>query len=192
VGYVARAAETVVLDVDDPVWIERIRAGNVAAFETVFRRLAPSLRLFITRYVDSPEVAEDLVQDLFLSLWRQRDALELRATLTTYLYTAARNRAFNYLKHEQVVAKWQRATPGVSDHGPTIEQGLFEAELAAALQRAIERLPKRARLMFLMSRQQHMTYTQIAQTLGLSIKTVETQMGRALRALRLYMQEFLP
>lgn len=191
-GNVARAAENLVPDIDSRVWVARIRAGDIDAFETVFRHLAPSLRVFVTRYVDSREVAEDLIQDLFLSIWRQREALELRATLTTYLYTAARNRALNYLKHERVVTRWQRDVPVSAESRPGIDEDVLEIELALAIQEAIGRLPTRARLMFLMSRQQRMTYVQIAQELGLSVKTVETQMGRALRALRLHLRGFLP
>ena len=186
------ASSDCVPDLGDRAWAERIQRGDVEAFELVFQRLAPGLRAFALRYVDSEEQAEDLVQDLFLALWRQRETLDLRVSLVTYLYTAARNRAFTYLRHEQVVERWERTRARwAARQGSPVEEGLLEAELARAVQGAIARLPNRTRLVFTMSRQQKMTYDQIAAALGVSTKTVETQMGRALRLMRGYLRQFV-
>jgi RNA polymerase sigma-70 factor (ECF subfamily) len=191
VGHLAQtAAPPVPFDLDDRVWIDRIRAGDVDAFEAVFRRLAPALRLFTARYVGSREVAEDVVQDLFLTLWRNRETIELHTSLQRYLFTAARNRALNHLDHERVVRRTRDAVRPPVEHAPTVEDGLLEAELARGIEEAIAGLPARARLVFTMSREQKMTYDEIARTLGLSVKTVETHMGRALRAIRLHLREF--
>lgn len=174
----------------DRVRLERIRAGDIAEFEGVFREMAPSLRVYIARYVGAREIAEDLVQDLFLTLWRNREALDIHAPIAHYLFTAARNRALNHLKHERVVTRFQRAPMLAAEYAPVADEALLEAELARRIQEAIERLPKRARLIFTMSRQRKMTYQQIAQELDLSVKTIETQMGRALRSIRLYLRDF--
>lgn len=181
----ATVPDDAVPDLGDRQWVDRIRDGDVQAFETVFRTLAPALCVFVRRLVYSPDVAEDLVQDLFLTLWRQRRTLTVHASLTTYLYTAARNRALNHIKHERVVARWRNAPRPPAEHEqPTLEDALHEAELTLLVQAAIARLPERTRLVFTMSRQQGMTYGQIAKALGVSVKTVETQMGRALRSMR--------
>src|SRR3954466_1313033 len=84
-----------------PEWIERIRAGDEAAFEALFRALAPGLCALVARYVHSRAVAEELVQDLFLDLWTRRSQLAVEQALTSYLYMAARNRALNHLKRDQ-------------------------------------------------------------------------------------------
>ena len=178
-------------DIGDRVWAERIRAGDTAAFELVFRRLTPGLRALTCRYVDSAAVAEELVQDLFFTLWRQRETLELHHSLVTYLYTAARNRALNHLKRDRLARTSDPARLPDTEESPTVEDELAQTELARTIQEAIERLPERTRLVFTMSRQQQLTYAQIAEALGLSIKTVETQMGRALRLMRVYLREFL-
>ena len=168
-----------------PEWVERIRAGDEAAFEALFRALAPGLCALVTRYVRSRQVAEELVQDLFFDLWTRRSTLVIEQALTSYLSAAARNRALNYLKREQRAARWSAAAVGADapDADPAAPD---ESELldALELQDAIEHLPARCRLVFTLNRQQDMTYGEIAASLGLSIKTVETQMGRALRALR--------
>lgn len=180
------ASDVSVPDLGDRSWIERIRAGDARALESVFRRLAPALCAFVYRYVRSREAAEDIVQDLFLVLWRQRSVLDVRGSLTTYLFTAARNRALNHLKRERIVLREEEHSgEGRGEAAvPPVDASVIEGELAMAVHEAVAQLPERTRLVFMMSRQQGMTYEQIAQTLGLSVKTVETQMGRALRLLR--------
>jgi RNA polymerase sigma-70 factor (ECF subfamily) len=166
-----------------PEWIERIRSGDEAAFETLFRALAPGLCALVTRYVKSRQVAEELVQDLFFDMWTRRAELVVEQSLTSYLFAAARNRALNSLKRDQRAARWAAAAAAADDVDPAApdESALLDA---LELQDAIEHLPARCRLIFTLNRQQDMTYGEIAAALGLSVKTVETQMGRALRSLR--------
>ncbi|MGH7718894.1 MAG: RNA polymerase sigma-70 factor [Gemmatimonadaceae bacterium] len=172
-------------------WIEQIRQGDEVAFEALFRAFAPGLCAFIARYVGSRAIAEELVQDLFLSLWRKRSELVVRQAVTTYLFTAARNRALNYLGRERTAKQWRASLRRADDPDPSAPS---EGELLEMLelQDAIERLPARCRLIFTLNRQQEMTYGEIATSLGLSIKTVETQMGRALKALRGRLKPLLP
>jgi RNA polymerase sigma-70 factor, ECF subfamily len=163
-------------------WVGRIRAGDESAFETLFRACAPGLCLFATRYLGSRSAAEDLVQELFLSLWKKRGELEITGPVDTYLYRAARNRALNQLRHSQVEERFRTAV---------LERGMEGAispdvEILEMLdvQDAIQGLPPRCRLVFTLHHHHGLTYADIARSLGLSIKTVETQMGRALKSLR--------
>jgi RNA polymerase sigma-70 factor (ECF subfamily) len=173
-----------------PEWIERLRQGDEAAFESLFRAFAPGLCAFVARYVDSQAVAEEIVQDLFLTIWRRRADLVVEQSVATYLFTAARNRAVNHLRHERVARRWEGSIVGrIESPGASAESELLEM---LDLQDGIERLPARCRLIFTLSRQQGMTYAQIAESLGLSVKTVEVQMGRALRALRAWVKRPLP
>ena len=169
-----------------PEWIERLRQGDEAAFESLFRAFAPGLCGFVARYVDSRAVAEEIVQDLFLTIWRKRATLMIEQSVATYLFTAARNRAVNHLRHERIARRWAGSVIGRIE-APAASG---EAELLEMLdlQDGIERLPARCRLIFTLSRQHGMTYDQIAESLGLSVKTVEVQMGRALKALRAWVQ----
>src|SRR5262245_3182517 len=86
-------------------WLARLRAGDEAAFEALFRAFAPGLCAFVSNYVGSREAAEEIVQDLFLALWRMRSSLEVESSLSTYLFSAARNRAFDWLKRERRTSK---------------------------------------------------------------------------------------
>jgi RNA polymerase sigma-70 factor, ECF subfamily len=167
-----------------PEWIERIRSGDARAFETLFRALAPGLVVLSARYVGSRQVAEELVQELFLDLWTQRAELRVEQALTAYLYAATRNRAINYAKRERRMVRWDAASDERPDRPDPAAPNESELLDALELQHAVETLPARCRLIFTLNRQQDMTYGEIATSLGLSIKTVETQMGRALKALR--------
>jgi RNA polymerase sigma-70 factor, ECF subfamily len=167
-----------------PEWIERIRSGDEAAFEALFRALAPGLVGLVARYVGSRSVAEEIVQDLFFDMWVRRDELVVERAITSYLFVAARNRALNWVKRERRVIPISAASPEPPDSADPAAPDEVALLAALVLQDAIEHLPARCRLIFTLNRQQDMTYGEIAKSLGLSIKTVETQMGRALRALR--------
>jgi RNA polymerase sigma-70 factor (ECF subfamily) len=126
------------------------------------------------------DAAEDAVQEVFVAMWRGRAALPEPAALAGYLHRAVRNRALNQLR--------QRHGDAVDPDGviaPALALDRVEAaELRERLERALRALPPRTREVFLLSRQQGLTYQAIADTLGISVKTVETLMGRAIAALR--------
>ncbi len=173
-----------------PEWATRLRAGDAALFEQTFRTFLPGLVVYLSRFVTTREAAEDIVQDLFLALWRTRETLEVRETVTTYLYAAARHRALDVLKHERVVQRWaERNAPSEVSPAPSPERATMLTELAAALDEAVATLPARGRTIFRLSRE-GLTYREIAASLGLSVKTVETHMHRALTALRVRLRSF--
>ena len=169
----------------DSQLLSRIRNGDERALEEVFRAHYAALVAYVERLVRSPQVAEELVQDVFLKFWRKRAELGPIETLKTYLFRAARNHALNYLRREKLERRWREAAEVESRQQDPPDAELTQSELAAVVAEAIDRLPTRCREIFLLSRDGGLTYFEIAQTLGLSVKTVETQMGRALRALRL-------
>ena len=163
-------------------WIQPLRDGDAVAFESLFRAFAPGLCTFVARYVDSRAIAEDLVQDLFLTLWRKREEIAIDGAVDVYLFGAARNRALNYLRHQRVEDRFRTMVLERSDSQVVLREG--EILELLEVQEAIDTLPARCRLIFSLHHQQGLTYAEIARSLGLSIKTVETQMGRALKALR--------
>ena len=162
-------------------WLKRLRSGDERAFEALFRAFTPGLVALITRYVHSRPVAEDLVQELFLTLWQRRLTLDVKQGVRTYLYVAAKNRALAYLRHERVVVRHAALVVGRLD-----EPSSSDADLLAMLdlQEAIEQLPAQCKLVFRLSRQHGMTNAEVAAFLGISIKTVEAHLTRALKVLR--------
>jgi RNA polymerase sigma-70 factor (ECF subfamily) len=165
--------------------IAAIRNGDVTAFEAAFRTYYRRLCAVVYAFVDSAETAEEIVQDLFLKIWRQRESLQITESLQAYLYQAARNASLNHLKHRRIESRWsERVRAEDPPVAPGADDELAEGELSRAIAAGIAALPERCRLVFTMSRHQGLSYAEIANTLGISVKTVEAQMGRALKSLR--------
>ncbi len=188
----ARMDEPHALPASDAELVRRIRAGDERALEVVFRAHYAGMASFVQRFVRSSDLAEELVQDVFLKLWAKREQLAEIETFRTYLFRAARNTALNYLRRVKLERKW-REEQGVDDDPPTsfaADEETAEQEVAVAVQVAINRLPPRCREIFLLSRDGGLTYAEIARSLEISVKTVETQMGRALKSLRASLRHF--
>ena len=171
---------------DRPDAFARIRAGDRSAFEALFREHYAGLCEFVYRYVQSREAAEDVTQEVFLNVWSRRDALDARESVRAYLYGAARNRALNSIEHQRVEQRWaERAvhehesapSPADSDEGEV-------AQKVATVQTAIDRLPERARLAITLRWHHGLKYSEIASVMGISVKGVENQLGRAMGMLR--------
>jgi RNA polymerase sigma-70 factor (ECF subfamily) len=170
-------------------------ASGLHALEVLFHSHYATLCEYVYHFVRSREAAEDLVQDLFVRLWQLKADAAPGTLAESYLYKAARNRALRYLKHQRVERRWADQAAGDAESTlQTLRAANDPAEthdLTDAIHAAIELLPSRCRLIFLMSREQQLTYGQIAQALEISLSTVETQMGRALKRLRAHLAPFL-
>lgn len=166
-------------------WARQIRAGDDSALEALFRTYADRLCAFVDQHVDAPEVAEEIVQDLFFEIWRRREQWRPTTNVRAYLYKSARNKALDYLDHQRVVEAWkQQACPDEPDAVPAPEENLRQKELTRAVQDAIDQLPERQRLIFVLNRRHGMTYAEVAEMLDISPHTVETHMSRAFKKLR--------
>lgn len=164
---------------------KRIRRGDRAAFKELFHAHYEALTDFAYYYVGSLEVAEDLVQEVFFDLWKRRKYWHPDHSPRAFLYGAVRNQTLKYQRRSRVRDHVQEKE--VLDRLPGQENPewrLRNQELEEAARRAINELPQRRRQIFILSRQHDLTYAEIAIALDISIKTVETQMGRALDHLR--------
>jgi RNA polymerase sigma-70 factor, ECF subfamily len=159
------------------------------AFEALLRAHYGRLFGVAFSYLRTADAAEDAVQEALFKAWRQRMAIDLSDPLP-YLFRAVRNQCISVLRQR---ARWREVE--LDQHGAAggvpADQGLEATELEAAVRQAISELPERCRLVFLLSREQHLSYAEIARTLGISLKTVEAQMGKALRRLRPRLARFL-
>jgi RNA polymerase sigma-70 factor (ECF subfamily) len=166
-------------------------ARRAAAFDAMVADHCDRLCRFVYRYVGSREEAEDVVQEVFLAIWERGYEWEGRDPLP-FLYKAAHNRAISRARHESVHERWQlRASTTDEPTATTVDTELAESELADALACAIERLPERCRRVFTMSREQGLSHAEIARVLGLSQKTVESHIWRALTYLRASLAPYL-
>jgi RNA polymerase sigma-70 factor (ECF subfamily) len=134
--------------------------------------------------VRSRAVAEEIVQDVLLELWKRRENLADDSSPQAYLFQSTRNRSLNHMRHERVTKAGEPYARRPEATEPTAHSHVVEDEMQAAVRRAIDGLPERCREIFEMSRTHGLKYAEIAVALGISIKTVEAQMGKALRILR--------
>jgi RNA polymerase sigma-70 factor, ECF subfamily len=169
--------------------LERLRAGDARALEELFRQQYEPLCRFAERYLRDRAGSEDLVQDLFAALWARRSRLDIRGSLRAYLFASVRNRALNVRKHQLVERDWEQdeAAPEVRVLHRTPrrpDELLDERELDARVRGAITNLPERCRAVMQLRWHEQLSYSEIATILGISVKGVEIQLARGLRALR--------
>lgn len=172
--------------ITDPNFIHFNNSDNdLRTFEQLFHRHYNDLCRYAYKIVECEEIAKEIVNDVFLKIWQNRDSLTIKTSINAYLLKATRNKCIDYLRkkvREQYYCdEIPEATPSHYAHADEI---LIGNEMHNILNEAIEKLPKQCRLVFSLSRDKGMSYTEIANTLGLGIKTVETHIGRALKTLR--------
>ncbi len=164
--------------------IEGLRRGDEAAFDTIFRTWYPSLVRAAESMVRSRAVAEEIVQDVMLELWKRRESIDRDSSPQAYLFQSTRNRSLNHLRHERVEKHAEPMIGREEAQDSTAHSLMVEDEIHVAMKRAVEKLPTRCREVFDLSRTHNLKYAEIAEVLGISVKTVEAQMGKALRILR--------
>ena len=175
----------------ESVWAAQIRAGNADAFEKLFNAYCQPLINFAARYAKDVALAENMVQDVFLKIWKNREQLDPGLNIRAYLYTAVKNAALKHLRHADIRQKSVDRIKGLTAPARTPEDDLTEQELTDSIQRAIASLPDRCHKIFCMNRFDGLTYAEIAEVQNVSVKTVETHMGRALKSLRKQLLQFL-
>ena len=170
---------------NDLLLFDKVKDGDLSSYEVIFKKYYKELHRFAFTYVRDSSIAEEMSQEVFLYMWEKRKKIQIQTTLKTYLYSAVKNKCLNYIKLElpkqQSMADISEVMLSVSFSKK--DEGENE-QLKRYIQKAIDALPKKCRRIFLLSRNAGMTYEEIAEELNLSKKTVENQMGIALKKLR--------
>lgn len=172
--------------------LARLRAGENAAFDEIFRAWYEPVVRSANRILRDAGVAEDLAQEVFLELWRRREQMAPDSSVAGYLLQAVRNRALNHLRHLGVQRKSQPFVEAMTEPAPHADRSVEAHDIAVALRAAIAALPPRTREVFVLSRERGLRYSEIAEQLGISVKAVEANMSRALRQLRERLAPYLP
>jgi RNA polymerase sigma-70 factor, ECF subfamily len=161
---------------------------DLKSYETLFRELFKPLCGFALKYVDDFEEARNLVHEVFITVWEKYETLPPDTNFRSYLFTSVRNRSLNYLRDRKKHLSLEKVKEdNFSESNTALETGELETEIEAAIQS----LPEKCRQIFEMNRVEGLKYAEIADKLGLSIKTVEAQMSKALSVLRERLREFL-
>jgi len=162
------------------------------AFEQMFKAHYKELHSYANVMLRDEDTAEEIVQSMFLKFWEKRELLNVQTSIKAYLYKCVYNDSLNYLKHQKVKTKYQDfAAYTMNDHHEAASSRVELTELQYKLQEALNELPEHCRTIFQMSRFEELKYREIAEQLDLSIKTVENQMGKALKILRLKLADFI-
>tara|TARA_B100000315_G_C14498761_1_gene551317 strand:+ start:152 stop:733 length:582 start_codon:yes stop_codon:yes gene_type:complete len=173
--------------------IEGLKKGDKSIFEEVYREYYIPLCYYSLKYVEKIEDSEEIVQNLFLKLWEKHEELEINSSLKAYLYRAIQNYALNFLGKKKTIEKYVLHQEWHSyDNSENGLQKLETEELSIILRHALLKLPEKRRRIFELSRFDGMKYGKIALQLSISVKTVETQMTKALKYLRVILKEYVP
>ncbi len=168
----------------------QVKNDDLSSYEIIFKKYFKELYRFAFGYVRDATIAEEMAQEVFLYVWEKRKQIEIQTTLKTYLYSAIKNKCLNYIKLElpkqQSMADVSEVMLSVSS--TKIDEGENE-KLKEYIRLAVDDLPKKCRKIFILSRNAGLTYEEIAEELDLSKKTVENQMGIALKKLRESLEE---
>jgi RNA polymerase sigma-70 factor, ECF subfamily len=165
--------------------LEKALKGDTAAFEKIYRSYVKELCSFAAYSVKSFDAAEDIVQKLFLILWERRDSIRVDGILKTYLFTSVRNLSLNYLKHRTIDRNnSEKYSMRFSVPTATPHEIVEQQEMDVLITQALEKMPERCRIVFILSRYFNMKYAEIAEILEISVKTVDAQMVKAVKSLR--------
>jgi RNA polymerase sigma-70 factor (family 1) len=165
--------------------IGRIRQGDTEQFELLFRSSYVSLVRYAMTLIKDHDSSEEIVQDLFFRLWKDKEKIKIESSLNGYLFRSVHNRCLHYMEHNRVVARHaEEISHGQNDNQENPSDILYYKELQAKIARILERLPERCGKIFYMSRFEGLKYNEIAEKLSVSVKTVESNMGKALKEFR--------
>ncbi len=174
---------------DGPL-VERLRTGDALAYRSLYLVYHKRLYAFAFSYFKSREISEEIVHDVFVKIWEWRERLDEKYSFNSFIFTTARNIIIDTLRKYSVEQLYRKELQYRLDarHNRTEDELTF-ADYEAIARQAVEKLPRKRQVIFTLSRQHHMSYAEIAQSLGISQKTVENQMNKALKFIKEYLSK---
>lgn len=164
--------------------LKALREGDEKAFEKIYLNYYKKTLYFITGLVKSEDDAKELTQEVFIKLWTNRETLDPERSVHSYMYTIARNAAFNFLKHKLVEINYMNEYAAQNIETETSDEILFAKEMALLIEMSVGKMPAQRRKIYQMSRNEGLNNEEIATRLQISKKTVENQLSLALRELK--------
>jgi RNA polymerase sigma-70 factor (ECF subfamily) len=165
--------------------IGRIRQGDKQEFEKLFRSSYVSLVRYAKRILKDHDTAEEIVQDLFFRLWQDRGNITIESSLNGYLFRSVHNKSLHFIEHQKVIERHAGEIAASADEtAEPVTDAIYYSELQSKVARVLERLPEKCSVIFRMSRFEGLKYNEIAEKLSVSLKTVEANMGKALKEFR--------
>lgn len=178
-------------NIEDFYLLQKLKEDDIAALEVIFNKYYTSLCRYLTLIFKNQIIVEHIVQDLFLYIWENRKKIEINTSLSSYLYTAARYKALNKIRDNKKFFNSYTEFENLHlEENKNPDKIIEIQELQNLIDKAIETLPPRCQQIFKLSKEENLTYEEIANLMGISIKTVENQMNIALKKLRKFLRPF--
>jgi len=179
-------------NIHETILLDGLKQGNVKIFDYLFHYYYSGLVVFVQKYIPDNDIAEDIVQEFFVKLWVNRERLQITTSLKSYLFSSIKNRCIDYLRHEVIKGKAEKLLLEQLQEVINEQNLLIESELREMINAAIDKLPPVCREIFIMNRFDGMKPSEIAEKKGISVRTVETHIGKALKILRKELIGYLP
>ncbi|BAV09285.1 RNA polymerase sigma factor [Filimonas lacunae] len=178
---------------NEPALLQALANGSSEAFTLIFTHYSAGVYDAAMAYLQNENQAQEAVQEVFLKIWQKREQLAEVEKLQDYLFIVARNYIFNQLKHNALTVTvlhqhYQQSNTFSNDTDYRVREKQYQQLLEAA----INTLPAERKKIYLLAKNEELSYEQIAQQLGISRHTVKNQMYQALQTIRLYMQQYMP
>ena len=171
--------------------LELLRLDNHVAFSLLFERYYKDLILYANLFLHDIDQCEDTVQSIFAKLWENRHSLEIQTALNSYLYSAVRNSCLNRIKHDKIKNEYNIYVAAFQDGFEDLYKNINFKECLEKFNESICQLPEKYREIFVLSRIHGIRYDEIAMKLGISKRTVEERMKKAVSILKSLMRDFL-
>ena len=171
--------------------VQALQNGDERAVEALFKSLYQRLCNYANTILNDIYESEEVVQQVFVQLWEKRETMEITTSVQSYLFRAVRNTSLNKIKHEKVRRIYAEEVTAMAQQSEPATVTSFHNELQNQIHVAIESLPEQCRLVFKLSRFEELKYVEIAEQLGISVKTVENHMGKALKLMREQLKDYL-
>jgi RNA polymerase sigma-70 factor (family 1) len=180
------------LNTDSNFLINRLRKGEEAAYELLFKEYYKVLTIFANKYIKDLETSKEIVQELFVHLYERKDSLEINSSLKSYLFRSVHNRCINYINAQKIREKYAEHLNNTREIVQnSLDEEVNVSELENALYKAIGELPPKCQTIFKLNRFEGLSNIEIANKLTLSKRTVETQISKALKILRLKLEPYM-
>ena len=177
----------------DLKYIKRLGKGDHEAFDILFIQYHSKLKRFFLGFIKDEEVANDMIQDIFLKIWINKEAVSKAVSFNRYLFRMAKNMIYDYFDHELIREKFEQNIQDDSDYlyADILEEEIYANELSLLFDIAIDKMPPQRKQIFILSRKKGVSNEEIAEKLNINIRTVENHITLAIRELRKIIQSSL-
>ena len=177
-------------ETEDKELYVKLQLGDERAFQALFHKYYSAMCSFAFRFLKDSEMAEETAQDMFVKIWEKRETLNIDTSVKHYFFRSIRNHCLNQIQHKKIKKKYEAIVLENSHQEINPDHFYIEFDLFQKIEKSINSMPPKRREIFRLSREQGLKYKEIAETLKISVKTVEAQMGLALKYLREELKDF--